>query len=56
MSYGKRDHRHQPGRFLQMVCRTGYFSTYSNADDKLLARCKALKLVAVKDGIATIIV
>ena len=38
------------------TCMTGYFSTYSKAADKLLARCKALKLVAVKDGIATIIV
>ena len=38
------------------TCMCGYFKTYSKAADKLLARCKALKLVAVKNGIATIIV
>ena len=38
------------------TCMTGHFKTFAKAADKLLARCKALKLVAVKDGIATIIV
>lgn len=35
------------------TCMTGYFKTFAKAADKLLTRCKRLKLVAVKDGIVT---
>ena len=34
------------------TCICGYFGTYSKAADKLLARCKRLKLLDVADGIA----
>lgn len=37
------------------TCMTGYFKTFSKAADKLLARCKRLKLVALKDGVVTIV-
>ena len=36
------------------TCMTGYFKTFAKAADKLLARCKRLKLVAINDGIVTI--
>lgn len=35
------------------TCMCGYFGTFQKAADKLLARCKRLKLVAVKDGVVT---
>ena len=35
------------------TCMCGYFGTFPKAADKLLARCKRLKLVTVKDGIVT---
>jgi len=34
---------------------TGYFKTFAKAADKLLARCKRLKLVAVNDGVVTFV-
>lgn len=37
------------------TCMTGYFKTFAKAADKLLARCKRLKLVAINDGIVTIV-
>ena len=40
---------------VMTTCMTGYFKTYSKAADKLLARCKRLKLVTVSDGVVTII-
>ena len=37
------------------TCMTGYFKTFAKAADKLLARCKRLKLVAINDGLVTIV-
>lgn len=37
------------------TCMTGYFKTFAKAADKLLARCKRLKLVAINDGFVTIV-
>lgn len=38
------------------TCMTGYFKTFAEAAGKLLARCKRLKLVALKDGVVTIVI
>lgn len=35
------------------TCMCGYFGTFPKAADKLLARCKRLKLVTVKEGMVT---
>lgn len=37
------------------TCMTGYFKTFAKAADKLLARCKRLKLVAINGGLVTIV-
>ena len=37
------------------ICMTGYFKTFAKAADKLLTRCKRLKLVAINDGVVTIV-
>ena len=37
------------------TCMTGHFKTFAKAADKLLARCKRLKLVAVNDGVVTFV-
>lgn len=37
------------------TCMTGYFKTFAKAADKLLARCKRLKLVAINDGVVTFV-
>ena len=42
------------GASVITTCMCGYFGTFQKAADKLLARCKRLKLVAVKDGVVTI--
>lgn len=36
---------------VMTTCMTGYFKTHSRAADKLLMRCKRLKLVAVDDAV-----
>lgn len=38
---------------VMTTCMTGYFKTFSKAADKLLARCKRLRIVDVKDGMVT---
>ena len=37
------------------TCMTGHFKTFAKAADKLLARCKRLKLVAINGGLVTIV-
>ena len=39
---------------VMVTCMTGYFKTYSKAADKILARCRSLKLVEVSNGMVTI--
>ena len=39
---------------VMTTCMTGHFKTFSKAADKLLARCKRLRLVDVTDKVVTI--
>lgn len=42
----------QPTVFTTCLC--GYFHTFTKLADKLLARCKKMKLVSVKNGVLTV--
>lgn len=39
---------------VMVTCMTGYFKTHTKAADKILARCRSLKLVEVSNGMVII--
>lgn len=39
---------------VMVTCITGHFKTHTKAADKILARCRSLKLVEVSNGMVTI--